>query len=428
MSVITKRPRIFWGWYIIGLMIIAMMLIYGVRFAFSVFYAPVLDYFGWYRGSTAIMLSLNILVYGLTAPFAGFLVDRWKPRVVAIMGLCTVSLATTACYFAQELWHFYLLFGVVVPIGTAFCGSVIFNPALINWFGNKRGMAVGLGQIGGGMSFVYTMMVEAVITGWGWRASFLVMGGLVLVVLVPLYLIFYYLRPEDKGRTVYESGKLTDNGGEKITSLPARDWTLKTAFRTYQLWMLVLAEFCLWGVGNYMILAHGVKFAVDAGFSSMVAASAFALFGFASIAGQLCSSVSDRIGRETALTVSVALAIFGTAALLLVKDASQLWLLYVFPVCSGFATGIFSPVMIVGTGDIFRGKNISTLTALLMTGSGLGGAIGPWLGGYIYDMTGSYNIAFIIAMAAFAVGGLSFWLAAPRNAEKLRARLMKPVE
>ena len=424
----TQKPRIFWGWYIIGLMIIAMMLIYGVRFAFSVFYAPVLDHFGWYRGSTAIMLSLNILVYGLAAPLAGFLIDRWKPRAVAIMGLCTVSLATAACYFTQEIWHFYLLFGFVVPIGTAFCGSVIFNPALINWFGNKRGMAVGLGQIGGGMSFVYTMMVEAVITAWGWRASFLVMGGLVLFVLVPLYLIFYYLRPGDKGRTVYKAGKPADGGSENSASLPARDWTLKTAFRTYQLWMLVLSEFFLWGIGLYMVLAHGVKFAEDAGFSSMVAASAFALFGFVSIAGQLCSSISDKIGRETALTISVALAIFGTAAMLLVKDASQLWLIYVFPVCAGFATGIFSPVMIVGTGDIFRGRNVGTLTALLMTGSGLGGAIGPWLGGYIYDMTGSYHIAFYIAIGAFVLGGLSFWLAAPRNAERLRTKLMTPVK
>jgi MFS family permease len=114
--------------------------------------------------------------------------------------------------------------------------------------------------------------------------------------------------------------------------------------------------------------------------------------------------------------------------MLLVKDASQLWLLYAFPVCSGFATGIFSPVMIVGTGDIFRGRNVGTLTALLMTGSGVGGAIGPWLGGYIHDMTGSYNIAFYIAIGAFVLGGLSFWLAAPRKAESLRAKLMKPVK
>jgi MFS family permease len=422
------KPRIFFGWYIIGLMIIAMMLVYGIRLSFSVFFKPILDEFGWFRGVTAIMLSLNILVYGLAAPVSGFLVDRWKPRNVVVLGLCTISLGTAACFFARELWHFYLLFGVVIPIGTAFCGSPVLNPALINWFGKRRGMAVGLGQIGGGLSFVYILMVEAVIATWGWRASFLVMAGLVIIVLLPLYLIFYYHRPEDKKIPAYGVEELSAGGAVKEAQPPLRDWTLGTALRSYQLWMLVLSEFCLWGLGNYMILAHQVKFAEDVGFSSLLAASAFALFGFASIGGQLCSSFSDKIGREITLTISTLLAIGGLIALISVRDASQLWLLYLYSISSGFATGVFSPVMIVGTADIFRGRNISTLTALLMTGSGLGGAIGPWLGGYIYDKVGSYHIAFVISMAAFVVGTASFWLAAPRNSEKLRARLMKPVE
>jgi sugar phosphate permease len=422
----TKQPRIFFGWYIIGLMIIAMMLIYGIRLSFSVFFAPVLDYFGWYRGSTAIMLSLNIFVYGLASPVAGLLVDRWKPRTVAVLGLFIVSVSTATCYFASQLWHFYLLFGVLLPIGAAFCGSPVLHPTIINWFGKWRGLAVGLGQIGGGLSFMYTMMVEAVISRWQWQVSFLVMGGLVIVVLLPLYLLFFYHRPEDKGMVAYGAGE-PSAGEVKGAQPPERDWTLRTALGTYQLWLLVFAEFCFWGMGNYMILAHQVKFAEDAGFSSLLATSAFALFGMVSIAGQLCSFISDKIGREWALTFSVVLAVGGLVALMSVRDASQLWLLYVFSVCSGFATGIFSPVMIVGTADIFRGRNISTLMALLLTGSGFGGAIGPWLGGYIYDVFKSYNIAFLISMAAFIIGGISFWVAAPRKAESLRARLMKPV-
>lgn len=149
---VRKQP-FFYGWYLVGVMIIAMMLIYGIRNSFSVFFAPVLDDFGWYRGTTAIMLSLNILVYGLAAPVAGILVDRWKPRTVVVMGIFVLALATAANFYAGKLWHFYLLFGVLAPIGTAFCGSPAFNPTLINWFGKKRGLAVGLGQIGGGLSF-----------------------------------------------------------------------------------------------------------------------------------------------------------------------------------------------------------------------------------------------------------------------------------
>jgi MFS family permease len=254
------------------------------------------------------------------------------------------------------------------------------------------------------------------------------MGGLIIVVLLPLYLVFFYHRPEDKGMTAYGAADLSDSEAVKEGQQPARDWTLGVALRTRSIWLLVLTEFCFWGVGNYMVLAHQVKFAEDAGYSSLLAASVFALYGFASIGGQLCSSISDSIGREKTLTISAILAIGGLVALASVRDTSQTWLLYVYAISSGFATGLFSPVIIVGTADIFRGRNISVMTALLMTGVGFGGAIGPWLGGYIYDISGSYHTAFIIAMVAFAVGCLSFWMAAPRKAESLRDRLMTPYE
>jgi MFS family permease len=108
-----------------------------------------------------------------------------------------------------------------------------------------------------------------------------------------------------------------------------------------------------------------------------------------------------------------------------VRDTSQMWMLYIYAICSGFATGLFSPTIIVGVADIFHGRNIGAISALILTGVGFGGAIGPWLGGYIYDTLGSYHVAFIISLAAFALAGISFWIAAPRHADKLRAKMLK---
>jgi sugar phosphate permease len=425
---VARKRHFFFGWYIVGLMIIGMALIYGIRSSFAVFFAPVLDEFGWYRGSTAIMLSLNIFIYGLTAPLAGMLVDRWKPRTVVVLGILLLSAATAANYFATELWHFYLLFGVLAPIGTAFCGSPVFNPTVINWFGKKRSLAVGLGQLGGGLSFAYVILVESVISYFNdWRPVFFVMAGLVLAML-PFYLIFFYHRPADKGKTVYgEDGPGAAANSTEVQAEMEHDWKLRTAFRTPQLWLLVFTEVCFWGVGEYMIIAHQVKFAEDAGYSSALAASVFALFGLVSMAGQLCSSISDRIGRETTLTIAVVMSVGALIALSSVKDTSQPWLLYIYSVAAGLGVGLFSPNIIVGTADIYRGRNIGTITALLMTGMGLGGAIGPWLGGYIFDVTGSYQAAFMVAIGAFILGCISFWIAAPRNAEKLRAKKMTSI-
>jgi sugar phosphate permease len=116
------RKPLFYGWIIVSVAIIGMMLVYGTRNSFSVFFPPILAEFGWSRGSTAFMLSLNLLVYGFTAPIAGGLSDRWKPRLVVPVGITILGVATACCAFASELWHFYVLFGILMPFGTAFSG------------------------------------------------------------------------------------------------------------------------------------------------------------------------------------------------------------------------------------------------------------------------------------------------------------------
>jgi MFS family permease len=343
---------------------------------------------------------------------------------VVVIGVAVLALATAACYFATELWHYYVLFGILVPIGTAFTGSPVCNPTIMNWFEKKRGLAVSLGQIGGGLSFIYVMLIDWVNNRWGWEYSFFVMAGLLVVILLPLYLMFFYHRPEDKKLRPY--GAAEKPAGGATEAVPAGpDWTLKKAFRTYQLWMLVFADFCYWGIGNYLILAHQIKFAEDAGFTSLVASSVFALFGFISIVGQIAAFISDIIGREKTALVGVVMAMGGLGALLSIHDTSQTWLLYVYAVSSGFATGLFSPSIIAGSADLFHGKNIGAISALVLTGVGFGGAIGPWLGGFIYDKMGSYHIAFIISLIAYALAGISFWIAAPRHAARLRARVLR---
>jgi MFS family permease len=420
----ARKNPIFFGWYIVGVMVIAMTLAYGTRSSFSSFFPYVLGTFHWDRGVTAIMLSLNLLVYGLSAPIAGMLIDKWKPRWVVVIGIFILGFSTAACYFADQLWQYYLLFGVGVPLGTALCGSPVFNAALLNWFHKRRGLAMGLGQIGGGLSMVYIMLIDWVNTNWGWHYSFIVMGALVIAVMLPLYLIFYYAHPRDKKIQAYGAEEV-EIARLKIEKVNEPEWTLRRAFRTYQLWLLIFADFCFWGLGNYLVIAHQIKFAEDAGFTSLQASGIFALFGLVSIAGQICAFISDTIGREKAGTIAVVMSVIGLISLMSVRDTSQMGMLYIYAICSGFATGLFSPTVIVSAADLFHGKNIGAISALVLTGVGLGGAIGPWLGGFVYDRTGSYMVAFSISMVAITLSGVSFWFAAPRHADKLRAKMLK---
>ena len=424
---VVKRSPLFYGWIIVGIGVIGMTLTYGTRHSFSVFFPEILNEFGWSRGSTALMLSLNILIYGFTAPFAGFLVDRWKPRRVLLIGVMILSFTTASCAFATELWHFYILFGFLVPIGIALSGWPVLAPTIANWFTKKRGFALGIGGIGAGISYVYGLFVEFVISLVGWHYAYIVIGALVLVVLIPLYLLLYHYRPQDRGLQPYGSdviatGKVADieSSDRLIPTFP--EWTLRRAARTYQLWLLIASHSLHWGMAAYLILAHQVGFAIDVGYSSLFAASVFALFGVFMVAGLLLGFLSDWIGREWTVTIANLLAIGAIIALLFVNDTSQPWLLYIYAVCLGLGTGIFSPTITAGEADLFHGKSFGAIAGLSLTGVGVGAVMGPWLGGWIYDVTGSYLPAFLFCIACFVLSLVTFWIAAPRNASRF-ARL-----
>jgi MFS family permease len=422
----VKRARFFYGWVIVSITVVSMILIYGIRHSFSVFFPSILDEFGWARGSTAIMLSLNILIYGFLAPVAGSLGDRWKPRRVMPIGITILGLATASCAFARELWHFYLLFGVLMPIGSAFSGWPLLAPALANWFAKRRGLAIGLGHTGGGLSCAYSIFAEFTISQLGWRYAYFVLAGTLVVLLLPLYLLFFHYRPENRGLRPYGAVELSAIKGAKpgiaaMKNPVSRDWTLGRAMGTYQLWLMVLSYSLYWGIGGYLVLAHQVKFAVDAGYSSMFSASIFGLSGIFLAAGQVSASVSDWIGREKTITLATILSIGALVALVSVRDTSHPSLLYLYATCFGYGAGLYSPTIVAGMADIFHGRHFGAIAGMLLTGMGVGGAIGPWLGGYIYDISGSYSGAFGLCMVCFGLACITAWIAAPRSAAKLHA-------
>lgn len=140
-------------------------------------------------------------------------------------------------------------------------------------------------------------------------------------------------------------------------------------------------------------------------------------------AGQLSGFISDWIGREKTITLATVLSIGALVALISVRDTSQPWLLYVYAICSGYGAGLQTPTIYAGMADIFHGRHFGALGALLFTGMGIGATIGPWLGGHIYDISGSYSSAFVLCMVCFGLACIAFWIAAPRHAARLRAKI-----
>lgn len=413
-----ERPLIFYGWFIVIIITVSMMFIYGIRHSFAIFFSRILEEFGWSRADTAMMFSLNIFIYGILAPWAGSIGENWRPKVIMPVGIAILSLATAGCAWAQKLWHFYLLFGVLMPLGSALSGWPVLAPSLMNWFRQRRGLVLGLGQMGGGLSFLYGLFVEVLISTLGWRQAFLILALLLGAFLLPLYLFFFYYRPEDKGLRPYGQEEFTWERPDKAPvpkNYAYPESTLTQILRDHRLWLLVLSYALFWGVGCYLVLAHQVRFMQDIGYSSFFSASIFALFGITLVLGQLSGFLSDLLGREKTATLAALLSMGGLLALLSIHDTSQSYLLYIFAFCFGYGAGLYSPTLFASTADIFPGRHYGVAAGLLLMGMGLGGILGPWIGGYLFDLSGSYLSSFILCLSCLGIASICLWLAAPRK-------------
>ncbi len=411
------RDNFHYGWVVVVVAAIAMCFVYGLRHTFGVFFPPILREFGWSRASTAGIFSITVLTYGVIAIFSGTLGARFNPKLLMSLGLVFTCSVSAVCALASELWHFYIIYGVLVPVGMSFCGWPLLVPGVANWFSRRRGTAIALAQAGSGFSYTLGLIVDPVISSYGWRWAYVFQAVLVLVLVLPLYLFFFRYRPGPADKI--ETSRVTSTGPKT----PAADWTLAGVLKSRHIWLLVISFFLYQGFSMYLLLTHQVQFAIDQGYSSIMAASFFAMFGFMTVVGMMCSSISDLIGREKCASIACGISILSTAALLMVQGTESPWLMYIYSLGVGFGSGLITPAVFAAAADIYAGAYYGTATGMVLLGLGIGGALGPWLGGLIYDMTGTYRMAFLLTLICQLVALLAFYLAAPRKAKEFRAKL-----
>lgn len=409
-----------YGWVVVAVSAVAMALIYSIRHTFSVFFPEILTEFGWSRAGTASIYSITILTYGFAALFAGTMGAKYSPKLLMCLGVVFTGAATAACSMANALWHFYLIYGVLAPIGMSFCGWPLLVPAVSNWHENRRGLAIAIAQGGSGFSFTVGLIIEPVIVEWGWRTAYVVQALLLVAVVLPLYVFLFRYRPEPSEFIRWEG----ESEGKPRPAAPV-DWTWSGVMRSRPIWLMSLAYFFYWGVGVYLLLAHQVKFAQDVGFSLQFAASVFALFGVVSVVGMFSAGLSDIIGREAAAALATLLGSGATIALLMTDNPNQPWPMYLYSICLGLGAGLITPTIFSGAADIYHGRYYGTATGVILMGMGMGGALGPWLGGLIHDLSGSYRTAFILALICQLIGFGCFFFSAPRRAEAIRAEMAR---
>lgn len=397
---------------------------FGLRNAFSVFYPAIVEEFDWSRGSTALMFSLNILVYGFMAPVGGGLVDRFRPGRVIALGACILGGGIALCSLAATQWQFYLLYGLVVAAGLSMIGIAPLSSIVTGWFAGRRGFVFGILAAGFGVSLVAASAAQYLISSYGWRSAYVITGLFPIVVIAPLCLLL--LRrpspqeklpfsgapaPSSTAMGLHDPGLVASTGGKWSTA----GWTLSRVLKTYQFWVLFLIGFCQIGLAEKIAIAHQVYIFRDAGYEAMTAAAIYSVFGVAFVVGNLCSTLSDRLGREKVYLPGCLLSTGVVFLLFLIKDASQPWMAFLFAVCFGLGLGVMPPVLFAVVADLFHGESFGSVQGFIILGVSLGGAISPWLAGFLHDRTGSYVPSFYLLIGSLLACGVMMWLVAPRK-------------
>ncbi len=429
-----KHSAFFYGWVIAGLALLCAVVIYGLRYSFSVFYVAILNEFGWSRASTSIIFSVHMLIYGIAAPIAGIMVDRFGAKKVLAIGLLLLAVGFGASSLGQSAWHFYLLYGTIMAFGASIAGFTSLSTLLAGWFVKRRGTAYGIYGMGFGLCFLIPTLAEFLIITVGWRWAFAILGAIPAVIVVPLVILFMKSRPQDMGLLPDGATSADDPtpaaraDAEALIvdkQWAATEWTLLSALKTWRLWLLFGAEFLVWGIGYSMMGNHQVAFFVDVGYSGMFAASLVGLFGISYATGNVFGLISDRLGREVTYTLGTLIALFALGMLLIQSYSNNPALPYMYAVGYGIGGGLITPSITAAAADLFHGRNFGAIFGFMTAGFGVGGFIGAWLGGYIHDVTGRYFWAFAIVMVAYAGSCLLMWLAAPRKVRLVAGRAPK---
>jgi MFS family permease len=436
----NKSRGIYYGWIIVAVGLVSMAFWYGIRSSFSIFYVALLEDFPWSRGESAGVQSLALLTYTILAPIVGGLIDRLGPRRVIVPGILILSTGLILCGSIESLTQFYIYYSVIAGIGVSCIAIVSYSAILAHWFEKKRGLASGIAVSGMGLgTFVMVPLSQYFISLWGFRFSFVLLGILVLIVLLPLNGIFLRHKPQELG--LYPDGldrPVTAPNGERSTpsSLPRRgspsslprkggtenpvdmmtdDWTLSRAVGTIRFWALVLFPFFAF-IGLFIVQVHNVKFLVDQGIDKMTAAYIYAMVGAVSSVFRIFWGwLSDRIWRELTYSLGTLCICLGIGSLLLMEITGQKALSYPFFIFFGMGWGATAPLFMAIAADLFQGRGFGLIFGILEGGIGVAGAIGAWSAGFIFDKTNSYQWAFLFGIIVVLISGLLVWVAAPRK-------------
>jgi len=397
------RRWLFTGWTVVAGAFFGYAIAQGLMHSYAVFLVAYLGEFGWGRAETSVAYSVSQLVIGISSPLIGALVDRLDTRVLVTAGAVLLAGGLAANATVSSLWQVVLLYGVAMTLGSNCLGLVVSVPILSRWFVRRRGLAISVVQSANGFGRAASApVVQLLISAIGWRRSYLALAAMMAAAVVPIVRAFPTREP-----AAADAGP----GARPLRPAPsAHVWTVATAMRTPHFWLL-FAVYLLTGLGSFLVSLHQLAWAIDVGFDPLYAASVLGTGSLLAVAGTIgTGTISDYIGREVSAILAYVVSIVGVICALFITSPDQHALLWLHACFFGLTWGARGPQITAKTADLFQGPHLGAILGVISIGTGLGAGGGAWVAGLIFDLSGSYRLAFQLSIASYAVGSGAFWM------------------
>jgi len=345
----------YYGWVVVEMAFLANMIAFGIVYSFSVFLKMLSSDFGWTRAMTAGAFSAYAISHDVFALFAGWLTDKFGPRVIAITGgLCLAGSMILMSHITM-IWELYLCYAFLLGWGVA-ASYTPMMATVSRWFTLKRGLAIGLTASGlGAGSLVLSPLAAWLISSYGWRIAYVFVGAMAFTVFIPI-VIFIKKSPMES----YEV---------KSQMEAIADFSLVEALRTRALWTLsfswLFAALALWA-----IMIHIVPLLTDKGIPLTIAGFLAGLAGGGSMIGRISAGfLSDKLGRKITLITAY---FFQLVMLIWLLFAKEMWGFFIFAPLFGISFGGWAGVIAAFPADYFGLKATGTIFGFVVIMAGIG--------------------------------------------------------
>jgi MFS family permease len=393
----TPIGRLHWAWVVAAVSFIAILGAAGFRSVPGVMMTPLHHEFGWSHGVVGLAMSVNMMLFGLTAPFAAALMDRFGVRPVLSVALLLIATGSALSVLMTASWQLVLLWGVLVGVGTGSISMGFVATVATRWFEARRGLVTGvLTAASATGQLIFLPIVAEVTTRHGWRWASLIVAAAAVGV-VPLVVLFMRNYPQDRGLTPYGATAAAEPAVVPASSFAAAFDGLRIGARVPAFWLLA-ASFAICGMTtNGLIGTHFIPAANDHGMPTTVAAGLLATIGILDVAGTVFSGwLTDRVDPRLLLVVYYCgrgISLLLLPALLSPHAEPSTWVFVIFYGLDWVAT---VPPTIVLCRNYF-GMRSPVVFGWVFTSHQLGAAIAAAGAGRLRDLQGTYDMAFYLA-------------------------------